>query len=328
MLVRIVKDWSYPETFFGQTHNADGVWGEVKFTEEPVDKCDYLIVLQRPPYDIHVRCPNGNAWLITQEPPVDYFSFFKRSFKYFDRVYSYFNDPSHQFQKSLQPVLPWHLLKSYVELSNLKKSDLEKKTDDVAWITSNKKGFPGQKARMAFLQRLRLSAVKYHLYGRGFKPINDKFDGLFPCKYALAIENFSVNHYWTEKAADSFLSWCLPFYWGAPNLEDYFPSASFIRIDVNRPAEAIAIILKAIENNEWEKRLAAIEKARELVLNQYQFFPYISQMIVADAANRKETTMKQYFIPANPYPRSYKIINQMKYYFKRAISLVSGQTRS
>jgi hypothetical protein len=295
------------------------VWDDVKFTEEPIEECDYLIVLQRPPYDIKVKCPEGNAWLITQEPPVEYFRFFARSFKYFDRVYSYYKE-NHPKIKSLQPVLPWHLLKSYKELSSITKERLSEKKDEVAWITSSKSGFPGQTARMEFREYLQSQNFKFHLFGRGFTPIHDKFDGLFPCKYALAIENYSTENYWTEKLADSLLSWCLPFYWGATNLEDYFSPDCFIRIDISRPAEALNIIRQAIENQEWEKRLAAIEKARNQILNEYQFFPYVARMIKQDNAPGNKT-LKQYLIPANPYPWHYKVVNQIKYYFRRIFNI-------
>lgn len=106
MIVRIVKDWDYPESFFNQTPEGNGVWEDVTFTEEQVADCDYLIVLQRPPYDINVKCREGNAWLITQEPPVDYFRFFTKSFRYFDRVYSYYNVPHRTGKQQTVHLLP------------------------------------------------------------------------------------------------------------------------------------------------------------------------------------------------------------------------------
>jgi hypothetical protein len=322
MLVRIVKDWPYPETFFGQTPKGDGMWDEIKFTEEPVSECDYLIVLQRPPYTIDVSCGEGNAWIITQEPPVAYFRFLTRSFKYFDRVYTAFREIQHPFLKNLHPVLPWHVLRSYTELNSLTINDLAGKSEDLVWITSSKAGFPGQKARMEFRQYLKTSKFEFKLFGRGFTPIHDKFDALFPAKYCLSIENFSTTDYWTEKVADGFLSWCLPFYWGAENLEAYFPSESFIRIDIHRPAEALAIIRKAITNREWDKRLASIEKARNLVLNEYQFFPFIATMIRQKEKEKKTCKKKMYHIPAVVYPWSYSVINRIKYYWRRTINIV------
>jgi len=322
MVVRIVKDWRCPETFFGQTPNEDGIWGDIKFTEDLARECDYLIVLQRPPYTIKVKCPAGNAWLITQEPPTTYFRFFIKSFPYFDRVYSYYKGIKHPCIESMQPVLPWHVLKSYQYLTNLTRENVLKKQPELVWITSNKSGFPGQAARMKFLDYMGRTSIKLHLFGRGFTAIHDKFDGLFPFQYALAIENFSQDHYWTEKIADSFLSWCLPFYWGAENLEEYFPPESFIRIDIHNPEKALLVIRNAIDGNEWEKRLPFIEKARNLILNEYQFFPYVAKLIKNDRRHLPKP-VKEYLIPRNPYPWTYKIVNHVKYYWNRIINLRS-----
>jgi hypothetical protein len=324
MVVRIVKDWNYPESFFGQTPENDGRWGDIQFTDDRVDNCDYLIVLQRPPYDVKVNCPVGNAWIISQEPPVDYFRFYTKSFKYFDRVYSYFK-VDHPDIHTLQPVLPWHLLKSYRELSTLTKEQLANKKDELVWITSNKNGFPGQTIRMALKDYFLENGLKFNLYGRGFTHIHDKFDGLFPCKYALAIENYSTENYWTEKFADSLLSWCLPFYWGAPNIEDYFSPDCFIRIDINDPAAAMRTVRNAIENKEWEKRVDAIAEARNKILNEYQFFPYVSQMILDHQKMHHTGKVKEYRIPENPYPWQYTVMNSIKYYTRRVLAF--GRSR-
>jgi hypothetical protein len=323
MLVRIVKDWNYPESFFGQTPESDGKWGDIQFTEERVEKCDYLIVLQRPPYEVKVNCPVGNAWIISQEPPVEYFRFYTRSFNYFDRVYSYFK-VDHPNIQSLQPVLPWHVLKSYRELCSLTKDHLNDKKDELVWITSNKSGFPGQTVRMILKDYLLANGLKFKLYGRGFTHIQDKFDGLFPCKYALAIENYSTEHYWTEKLADCFLSWCLPFYWGATNIEDYFSPECFIRIDINDPPAAMKTILHAIENKEWEKRRDAIAVARNKILNEYQFFPFVSNMIHDHRKTHPGSGRKEYRIPENPYPWQYTMMNSIKYYTRRVLAFVKS----
>jgi len=322
MRVRIVKDWPYPESFFGQTPSGDGEWDGIMFTEEKLAVCDYLIVLQRPPYSIKVTCPEGNAWLITQEPPTDYFDFFIKSFKYFDRVYSYYKNIDHPHIQSMQPVLPWHLLKSYKELSAITKEHLSHKKPELVWITSNKSGFPGQKARMLLKEYMQASHFDFHLFGSGFTPIHDKFDGLFPYQYALVIENYSTDHYWTEKLADSFLSWCLPFYWGAGNLETYFDPDSFIRIDIHDPERALSTIRDAIKNNEWERRLGAIEKARNQILNEYQFFPYVTKMIKEHRATNLPMTKKERYIPYNPHPWANHRTNQVKYYIRRVWNLL------
>jgi hypothetical protein len=139
----------------------------------------------------------------------------------------------------------------------------------------------------------------------------------------LAIENYSTKNYWTEKLADSLLSWCLPFYWGAPNIEDYFSPECFIRIDINDPPGAMKTILHAIENREWEKRIAAIAEARKKILNEYQFFPYVSKMIHDHQKSHRASEIKEYRIPENPYPWQYTVMNSIKYYARRVLAFGS-----
>src|SRR6266568_5168324 len=113
------------------------------------------------------------------------------------------------------------------------------------------------------------------IWGRGIRPITDKWDALVHSRYAIAVENHCATDYWTEKIADCWLSETLPFYSGCPNLEDYFPAGSFVRIDLNDFHNAAGIIRKTVDSGEYEKRLPAIREVRDLILNHYQFFPYM-----------------------------------------------------
>ena len=87
--------------------------------------------------------------------------------------------------------------------------------------------------------------------------IEQKADALDPYRYHLAVENYIGPHYWTEKLADAFLGYTLPFYCGAPNAADYFPEESFIPIDINNFDGALETIRRAIADKEYEKTVAA-----------------------------------------------------------------------
>ncbi len=319
MIVRIVKDWDYPKDFFKQLPGNSQSWGDVQFTEEEIEKCDYLICLQRPKVNIKVECPVGNAWIISQEPPVDWYKWHQKSYRYFDRVYTYYNYDQPNFISSLQPVLPWHIDKSYDFLNDLTVSDLTQKESKLVWVTSNKSGWPGQKARMRLKEEiLKGQEIKqFELYGVGFEEVDDKYDVLFPSKYGLAIENYSVANYWTEKYMDCILSWTLPFYWGAPNLDKYFPAESFIQIDIENPKSAIETIRKTMDNGEWEKRLDAIAEARDLILNKYQFFPFMAQMISDHSKNNFVEERRLLKVPRNSFPKQKQVKNTVKYYQNR-----------
>ena len=59
MLVSVVKNWTYPD-LLRQTPGGNGVWNNIRFTLEPVDKCDALLVLNRLREDLTICCPPEN----------------------------------------------------------------------------------------------------------------------------------------------------------------------------------------------------------------------------------------------------------------------------
>ena len=131
---------------------------------------------------------------------------------------------------------------------------------------------------MTFLEKLRRSDIKFDLWGRGFTPIAAKWDGLAPYRYSLAIENHRGTHYWTEKLADCFLSWTMPIYYGCSNILDFFPDESMVRIDIEDP-DVLNTIRDTIHSDLQIRNREAIAHARQLVLEKYQFFPFICSQI-------------------------------------------------
>ncbi|MDR2388333.1 MAG: hypothetical protein LBD89_00910, partial [Tannerellaceae bacterium] len=206
---------------------------------------------------------------------------------------------------SSQTALPWHVNKSYDELAALTQEEaIGNKQKTLSWITSDAKDLEGHLLRMAFKDFLLQENLNFDLWGRGFAPIDDKFDGLYPYKYSMAIENYSCNDYWTEKISDCFLAWTMPIYYGAKNIRNYFPEQSMILIDPNDPKQSLSIIKEAILGNGFEERIDYIAEARELILNKYQFFPMIAQWIRDSDIDFSKK--KSYFIPRNTPPRNYR----------------------
>jgi hypothetical protein len=111
------------------------------------------------------------------------------------------------------------------------------------------------------------------------RPLDDKAECLRDYRYHVAVENFVGEHHWTEKLADPFLGLALPFYYGCPNAEAYFPADSFIRIDIRDPAGALRIIRTAIANKEYEKRLPALLEARRRVMFEHNLFAVAAREI-------------------------------------------------
>lgn len=314
MLVRVVKNWTSPD-LMRQTPNASGCWGDVRFTLDPVLDCDAIVVLNHVAVPTSVRCSPDNIWVLMQEPYVrGVFDWMVERHEQYAQVFTHHLPRSGSREKYIrcQPALPWHVNKSYDEL---KAQGVPEKQKDLSWITSNLAVFPGHKVRMKFLEYLRSRTVSIDLYGKGINFIEDKWDGLAPYRYSLAIENHSGPEYWTEKIADCFLSWTVPIYYGCTNLEEYFPQESFIRIDITRPDEAWEIIVDALTSDNWKARLAALEEARNLVLDRYQFFPHMQALV---ERYHKNTPSEDILL--QPYRDRHPVLKRIHHHVARLIS--------
>ena len=301
ILVRIIKNWDWPD-LMRQTPDYRGFWNDIQFTVDPVEECDYVVMLNNDmKCETIVKCPSENIWALMQEPYVKGHSdWMVEGHKLFSRVYTHHvpsNDPKYTVS---QPALPWHDNKSFDQLS---KMDIPEKSKTISWIVGNALSIPGHFKRLSFLKFIQDKApIEIDLFGRAVRVIEDKWDGLAPYKYSLAIENSCSPDYWTEKLADCFLAWTIPFYYGCTNLEEYFPEESFIRIDIDKPEVAMDRIKSAIKNNEWEKKLPALKTAREKVLNQYQLFPHLAKEILSHHSKSESKIVN--LIP--PYKKSIK----------------------
>lgn len=275
--VKIIKNWDEPD-LIRQTPGMSGIWKDIRFSFDHHAECDYLIVLNFIPDDIVIDTVPGKTWALMQEPYIaNKFDWVVSGHDKFDKVFTHHVLTGGDKYVGTQTCLPWHINKTYDSLSTL---EIPAKSKTLSWITSNKRVFPGHKERMTFYEALtNRSDIELDLFGYGINPIVDKWDGLAPYKYSLAIENSSSPHYWTEKISDCLLSYSLPFYYGCTNLADYLPEDCFIQIDINQVDRTVDTINRAIAENQWEKRIDAIREARQLILNKYQLFPFIADQI-------------------------------------------------
>lgn len=133
--------------------------------------------------------------------------------------------------------------------------------------------------RNRFMQALMQELPDMAVFGRGALALDDKAEALDAYRYHVAVENHIGLHHWTEKLADSYLGVALPFYCGCPNLEDYFPADSFVRIDMRDPRGAADTIRRAIAEDAYRHRLPAILEARRRVLYEYNLFAVLAREI-------------------------------------------------
>ncbi len=318
--VGIAKDWDWPD-LLRQTPGGKGVWDGIRFILQPEPTCDYLVVLNnKMKVETRAQCPPENVWCLMQEPYMKgHTDWLVERLEPYSRVLTHHPLPDQPKFTVSHPAIPWHVNKTFDELSAL---EMPRKPKALSWVVGNARDLPGHRKRLALLEYIQQNgSLKIDLFGRAVQFIEDKWDGLAPYKYSLAIENSSSPDYWTEKIADCFLSWSVPIYYGCTNLEDYFPPASFIRIDIGSPEKAFESVKTAIDRDNWEKRLPALTEARNRVLNRYQLFPHLSRLLAAQP--QKDLKRPQIVLPA--YRRSkkaslnhfiYKISKMMNFPFQ------------
>ena len=275
MLVRLIK-WDYP-ALRRQTPGGTFQWKDITFTEDNVETCDHVVVLNHAETNVDVVCSPDRVWAIAGEPPTEHRLDLHRGLPIYSRIYM--QDPDRHGARYVHShgALPWRVDRSYDELLAMTPPD---KPLTASWITSNTPQMQGHRDRLAFLERLRASGAPVDLFGRGIRPIDDKWDALAPYRYSLAIENFSNPFYWTEKIVDPLLAWTMPIYFGCTEIERWLPEGSFIRIDIHDP-DAPERVKEIVASDRWFEQRDAIAEARRRILNEHQLFPFLHREIHA-----------------------------------------------
>jgi hypothetical protein len=122
-----------------------------------------------------------------------------------------------------------------------------------------------------------------YIYGKNYKGElnydgNCKYLGLYPYEYSIVLENSQERNYWTEKLADAYLSWCIPIYWGCPNISDFFSPQTYriIRIDDKEPTESLNNIL---ENPITSEDICELKRSRDKILDEYNIWEVVRKKI-------------------------------------------------
>ena len=180
-----------------------------------------------------------------------------------------------------------------------------KKYKDLCCIMSDAEGRPDHLARKEYMERF-CGFHSVNLYGR-IKPkmgtnMYSRYRGelgqniptkywfgketvLTEHKYAIEFDNATINgtpeyvshptkHYFSERFFDDILLWCTPI--GvicSQNIGDYLPENSFYTADFTRNGDDVVRISK--EEPNWK----ALDQARDLLLNKYQIWARIHELI-------------------------------------------------
>ena len=173
--------------------------------------------------------------------------------------------------------------KTYRDINWLSNLDTLEKKNKISVFCSNKITTPDHQLRYKFVKILKKHfGDSLDWYGNGIQSVAQKWDGIAPYKYHIALENQSRHNIITEKIYDSYLGLAYPIYWGAPNLNEYFPKQSFTRIEIFDWRNSIKKIEHVLLRQEWEKSLPLLIQCKNKVLTDYNPYQRIGKMTIND----------------------------------------------
>lgn len=262
------------------TPEGSGKWGDLEGTTNKAEADFHIVMDGGMPDDVD---PQTVIYFQREEPQV------KPPELVWDNIFyqATFTDMRHH------NVAVWRVKKTYDELQNLDPRGSDVKSEVISTVTSGKAWLPGHKMRLHYLHGL-CEHLDIHLYGsNGVQNVSPnlnkrfkgelnydghcKFNGLYPYQYNLVLENSQNYNCLSEKIYDSLLCWCMPIYWGCPNIADFLPEGSYHIIDsIEDPWQKVAEIIKQPPT---EDQLNAISEARQLILDRYNLWNEIESII-------------------------------------------------
>jgi hypothetical protein len=207
----------------------------------------------------------------------------------YDRIFTHSPSPQSQRELLTPPFVFPHVEALDPE------SLIRSKTKIISAICSVQTALPFHAVRKQLVDDIE-SSPRYgvDVFGKGRNFIQSKLDGLQDYRYSIAIENSVTEHYWTEKLTDCFLSMTVPIYLGAPNASNYFPAESMIEVTEKDLSTGFEAVLSQLTVDDYERRIPFLFKARELVLENYNFGREIAKLAdVADSQTRWASPMSR-----------------------------------
>jgi len=278
--VKLLCNWTSSQKLcntWNKMSKGNYTWNTIKIVWE--DPVDYYVVINCPP--MHIFPPldktvlfqmephmskNPNLWGDWAKAPIDKFLFFGNH----DRHYN--NNE-------------WHLSKTWKELTD---NTCDKTINIMSTVLSDKYSDPGHIRRIDFVKFLEKKNLPVHVYGgnkfewkdyKGTLPYHCKDDALFPYKYTFNVENHSTKGYYTEKLIDGILAECLTVYHGCINIKEYIDEDAFVWIEMVDFEHDYQLIKSMIEEDWHTKRLPAIRRMKNKILNDTQFFPRLERIL-------------------------------------------------
>ncbi len=258
----------------------DRHWNPIKHQQRQVRYVEQQATLQRRLQNV----PSDRTLFLWREPPLVEVT--QKNIAYYNQAKPYAGYISSPDNSAPQPdYMPaiWYLNNSFEELNQLPPPA---KLKPCSWITSGIDRTANHRDRLSFLKLIHDSDVECDFYGRGLPTwakagsINNKWYGMAPYRYNLAIENYADNEWYvSEKLWDSLLSWCLPIYYGGSAADKLLPPGSFLRLP-SMDEKGIQYIQDVTSTPDaWYEAQDAIAEARQIILHKLNLVNWLSEYV-------------------------------------------------
>lgn len=234
-------------------------------------ECDFWIVFGYMPYKSEkVKVNPKNIFLITYEFDGGYNQKFLNQFQKVITVDTRLKGNNLVYN---HVGIPWFINDNFDNLYHTKHIE---KTKLLSIVVSSKATITyarNYKIRYDFVMALNQHfRDRIDIFGRGFKEITHKDEGLRPYKYSVAIENMPLPFWMSEKLHDCFLTHTYPLYYDCPNVNRFFDSRSYQKLDIMDHQYSINLIEELINSPiHYEEHLSFLIEAKKKYLTDYSF---------------------------------------------------------
>jgi len=177
-----------------------------------------------------------------------------------------------------------------VQFSQIEPTSFTHKPRLLSAVVSGKTDTVGHRKRLALMHALKEHfGDKLDWWGRGIRELAaPKLTALQDYKYHIAIENGSWPGYWTEKLLDCYVANCVPIYWGAPDVGDYFDAETIVPIDIDDAAKTIQNIEDAIQRDLFSELPSALSRQRKRIVSDYHPYEVYMRALASLPESRPE----------------------------------------
>jgi hypothetical protein len=158
--------------------------------------------------------------------------------------------------------------------SFINEGEIYKKTKIVSMIASNKVICSEHVFRQQMINKF---SNQCDHYGRGFRELSNKEDGLRDYCFSITMENGTYSNMFTEKITDCFMTGTIPVYYGIPNIGDFFNKDGIIVLNEEFKIEDLSFDLY---NSKINAVIDNFKRAKDLlVAEDYIYLKYIKNEI-------------------------------------------------